>query len=83
MQELDEGLLQAREIVLVGIHVVGVDVGHHCDHRLQVQEARVRFVGLDDDEFAGAELGVRAGRVQPAADHEGRIETALGQYARD
>ena len=66
----------------VGVHVIGVDVGHHRDHRLQVQEARVRLVGLDHDEFTRTQLGVRAGRDQPPADHESRVEAALGQHAR-
>ena len=39
--------------------MVGVDVGDDGDHRLQMQERRIRFVGFDDDEFAAAELRVR------------------------
>jgi hypothetical protein len=54
--------------------VVGVDVGDHRDHRLQVQEGRVGLVGLGDDELAGAEARVGAGAVQAPADDEGRIE---------
>ena len=38
LQEVDEGLLEPAEVVAVGLHVVGVDVGHHGDHRLQVKE---------------------------------------------
>src|SRR5256885_2995812 len=38
---------------LIGLHVVGVDVGHHRDHRLQIQKRGVGLVGLDDDKFSG------------------------------
>ena len=58
LQEIDEGLLQPREVVAVGLHVVGVDVGDHRDHRLQVQERGVGLVGLDDDEFARAQARI-------------------------
>jgi hypothetical protein len=44
MQEIQERALELVEIVPIGFHVVGVDVGHHRHHRHQVQEGRVRFV---------------------------------------
>ena len=81
--ELDERLPQAGEVVPVGLHVVGVDVGDHRDHRRQIEERAVRFVGLDDDVVAGAEPGVRAGADQPPADHEGGVEPACGQHRGD
>jgi hypothetical protein len=83
LQELHERLLQLGEVVLVGLHVVGVDVGDDGDHRLQVEERGVGFVGFDDDEVAGAEACVRAGGVEPPADDEGWIEPALREHARD
>ncbi|MCY1520553.1 hypothetical protein D9M68_553350 [compost metagenome] len=83
VQELDEGLLQLVEVAAVGAHVVGVDVGHHRHHRLQVQEAGVALVGLGHQVAAGAELGVGAGRVQAAADDEGRVEAAGGEHRGD
>jgi len=46
LQETDKRLLQPRKIVLVSLHVVGVDVGHHRGHRLQVKKGGVGFVGL-------------------------------------
>ena len=74
VEELDEGLLQLVEVAAVGRHVVGVDIGDHRDHRLQVQEAGVALVGLGHQVEAGAELGVGPGGVQPAADDEGRVQ---------
>ena len=61
LREVDERLLQPREIVAVGLHVIGVDVGDHRQHRLQTQERRVGFVGLGDQELAVAQarVGVR------------------------
>ena len=83
VDEVDEGLLQLREVVAVGVHVVGVDVGDDRHHRQQVQERRVGLVGLDDDVVAGAEPRVGAGGVEPAADDEGRVEAGLGEHAGD
>jgi hypothetical protein len=42
----------AARRVVVGLHVIGVDVGDDRQHRLQVQERGVGFVRLDDDELA-------------------------------
>jgi hypothetical protein len=83
VQELDERGLQAREVVAVGVHVVGVDVGHDRQDRHQVQERRVGLVGLDHDVLARAEARVRAGAVEAAADDEGRVDAGLGQHAGD
>ena len=42
-------LLQLAEVVPIGLHVVGVDVGHHRHHRQQVQERRIRLIRLHHD----------------------------------
>ena len=34
MQELDKGLFQLFKIPTIGLHMVGVDIGHHSRHRL-------------------------------------------------
>ena len=52
LEEVHEGLLEAREIVAVGFHVIGIDVGHHRDHRIEQQEGGVRLVRLGDQEVA-------------------------------
>ena len=83
VREFDERLLEPREIVAVGVHVIGVDVRDDFDHRKEIQERRVRLVRFRDDEVARAEPRVRARAVQTPADHEGRIEAARGQHARD
>jgi hypothetical protein len=67
----------------VRLHVVGVDVGDHRQRRLEIQEGRVGLVGFDDDEFTGAEPGMRAVRFDATADDERRIEAAFREHARD
>ncbi len=83
VQELDEALLQLLEVAAVRAEVVVVDVGDDRDHRLQVQERRVALVGLGDQVAARAELGVAASALQQPADHECRVEAALGEHGGD
>ena len=83
LHEIDERALQLAEVVAVGLHVVGVDVGDHREHRRQVEERRVGLVGLGDEEFAVAEPRVGVGGQQPAADDERRVEAAFGEHRRD
>ncbi len=79
MDEIDEGLLEPTQVVAVGVHVVLVDVRHDRDHRRQEQEGGVRFVGFGDEKLAETQAGVGAGRVESAADDEGRVEPGFGQ----
>ncbi len=83
LHEVHEGLLELLEVVAIGFHVVRVDVGHHRDHRHQVEEGGIGLVRLGHQEFAAAQAGVGAGRLQPAADDEGGIQSPFGQHARD
>ncbi len=83
VQEIDEGLTQSADVMAIGVHVIGVDVGHHRQHRHQVEEGGVRLVGLDHDELALAQRRVGASRVELAADHEGRVDSGFGQHAGD
>ena len=83
LQEVDERARQPREVVAVGLHVVGVDVGDDRDHRRQIEERRVGLVGLGDQELALAEPRVRVRGQQPPADDERRIEPAFGEHRGD
>ncbi len=80
MQELDEGLLQLAEVAAVSAHVVGVDIGHHRDHRLQVQETGVAFVRLGDQVTAAAQLRIGAGGGQAPADDECRVQATGSEH---
>jgi hypothetical protein len=83
MQEVDEGLVQLLDSAAVGGHVVGLDIGHHGEHRLQVHERGIALVRLRDQEAARAEARVGIRAVEPPADDEGRIQPRLGQHAGD
>ena len=83
VQEFLEGLLELLEIPAVRMHVIRVDVGDDADHRCQVQEGGVAFVGLRHQVTRAPELGVGAGAVELAPDHEGRVQAALAQNGRD
>ena len=78
LDEIHERLLEPPEIVAVGFHVVGVNIGDHREYRLQMQERCIRFVGFDHDELARTQPGVAAAAVQFSADHKGRVESAPG-----
>ena len=83
MQEADERLLQSRKVVLIGLHVIGVDVCHHGNDRLQMEKRGIGFIGLDDDELAFSETRIRCRGVEAPPDHVGRIEARFGQHAGD
>ena len=38
MQEINKRLLQIFEVAMVGIHMIGFDIGNNRHHRLQMQE---------------------------------------------
>ncbi len=80
VEELDKGLLQLAEVAAIGAHVVGIDIGDHGHHRLQVQEAGVALVGLGDQVATAAQLRVGAGRREPATDDKGRVQPTCGKY---
>ena len=80
MEELDESFLQLVEVTAIGAHVVHVDIGDHRDHRLQVKEAGVTLIGFGDQVTAAAQLRVSAGGIQPATNHERRVQAACGEH---
>ena len=82
VQEVDESLFELAEVVVVGFHVVGVDVGDDRNHGREEEEGSVGLVSLGDQEIALPQARVGAGRVQAPADDEGRIEPALGETTR-
>ena len=82
VQKINKGLLQAAKVMAVGLHVIGVDIGHHRHDRQQVEEGCVRFVGLHHDVVAlpQARIGTRA--VEPSTNYKSRVESGLGEHAR-
>ena len=83
VEKIDESPFQALEIMAVGFHVIGVDIGHHRNHRRQEKEGRIRLIGFRHQKVARTELGIGAGRIQPATDNEGRIDAAFCQHTGD
>ena len=67
----------------IRLHVVGIDVSDHREHRLQHEEGSVGLIGLGNQKFAFAQARIGAGGQQPTTDDEGRIEAPLGKDARD
>ena len=82
VDEVHEGAAQPVQVVAIGLHVVGVDVGDDADHGAQDQEARITFVGFDNDGVALPQARIGSGAHQLATDHEGGVQAALGQHAR-
>ena len=79
VQKLHKSGLQAGQIVAIGFHVVGIDVGHHRHHGQQVQERCIGLVCLDHDVVARAQLGIRAGTVQAPPNHKRGVKACFGQ----
>ena len=80
MQKIDKSLLKFFQAVVVSIHMVGVDVGHHGHHRLQTQKRSIRLIRFGHQEIALAQPGVGTGGLQPAADDKGRIQAGGAQH---
>ena len=83
VQEVHKRGMQTPQVMAIGFHMVGIDIRHHRHHRQQVQERRIRLIGLDDDVLAGTQPGIDARAVQSAANHKGRVQPALCQHAGD
>ena len=54
--------------------MVFVDIGHHGDHRLQIEERRVALIGFGDQDLTFTQMRIAAARVETATDHIGRIQ---------
>ena len=51
LDEIDESLFQFVEVVTVGLHVVGIDVGDDCQDGREIKEGRIRLVRFRHDEL--------------------------------
>ena len=83
VQEIDKRLLQILEVALVGIHMVGFDVGDHGHHRLQMQERRIALIRFRDQITAGPQSCVGPRRLHQPAVNEGRVQAGFGVNARN
>ena len=79
MQKLKKGAAQYCKISTVGFQVIRFDIGHHCDHGLQVQKGGVTFIGLGNQNTTGTQLRVAAYTVYQAPNNKGRVQPSLSQ----
>ena len=71
--EPDEGLAQRIERT-VKVHVLGIDVSHHCYGGRKFNERTVRFIRLNNDPVAFAEMRVGTVRVDNSTVYHGWVE---------
>ncbi len=69
--------------VLEEIHVFPVDIGNHPYGGAQLQERTVRLIGLGHNELTAPETRVRPKGLEPAADHDGGVESRMGHHRGD
>ena len=79
VQELHKRGFELGQVMAIGFHVVGVDVGHHRHHGQEVQKRSIRLVGFHHDVVACAQLGIGACAVQAATNHKGGVQSSFGQ----
>ncbi len=77
-QETVEGVDEVVEVAVV-VEMVGLDVGHHRDLRIELQERAVALVGLDDDPLAGVPHRVGADLVDVTPDEKARVQPGFDQ----
>ena len=82
VQEIDEALLEPREISLVRAEMIVVDVRDDRDHGLQMHERGIALVGFRDEVAPRAQTRIAVRALQPSADDERRVEAAFGEDAR-
>ena len=83
VQKLHKRRLQLGEVVAIGFHMVGVDIGDDGQHGQEVQEGGVGLIRLHDDVLARAQARIGTCAHQLAADHKGRVHTGFAQNRRD
>ena len=82
LRELGERALETLEVLVVGVEVVAVHIGHHGGRRRQMQKRSVALVRFGDQMRPGATAGVAAVFRHHAADHERGIQASGVEDAR-
>ena len=72
IEDLEVGFLAVEEV-----EVVGLDSREHRDVRAIAQQRGIGFIGLGDESFPSATVGIGARAVELAADGEGGIKTRV------
>ena len=68
--------------MLVGVHVVLVNIGDDRNRDRQVQKRGIRLIGFSHDVIAFTQTCVHTRAVEFAANHESWIQSALAHHAR-
>ena len=50
--EFNKGLLELGKAMIVGLHVISIDIGDHFYHRRQIKKRRIGFIGFSHNEIA-------------------------------
>jgi hypothetical protein len=60
VQKFEEAAFELGEVAAVGAQMIVVDVGHDRDHRLQMHERGIAFIGFGHQVAARSETGIAA-----------------------
>ena len=82
VQKVNKRLLQVFEVALVGLHMVGFDIGDNRHHRLQMQERSIALIRFRNQVTAGAQTRMSSCRFHQPAVNKGRVQTGFGINAR-
>ena len=74
--------MQLVNAVVVGFHVVGVDIGNHGKQGREVEKRSVRLIGFGHNILAGAQFGIAARGGESPANHKSGIQIRRRQHRR-
>ena len=77
VKKIDKSLLQTAKVLAIGLHMVGIDIGHDGQYRQQVQKGGVGLIGLGHQVLATAQSRRCAGAAQACADHKAGVQPGL------
>ena len=60
--------------------MVGINIGDHGHHRLQMQEAGITFICFSNQVTASTQLRITARSIETSANHKGGIQTRSGKH---
>ena len=69
--------------VVVIIHVLAIDIGHHGDHRRQHEKRSIALIRFDDHQLALTEPRIRMIAAHDSANHKRWIEPGGSQHCGD
>ena len=52
LSKFNKGLLELGKAMIVGLHVISIDIGDHFNHRRQIKKRRIRLISFSHNEIA-------------------------------